>query len=71
MPRGGFYDFHKRKQKGQTIMGMKQIMELKHRTRGGEREVFLSRGPHRGWVRQSFLISWLKSRGLWRDEALV
>lgn len=52
-------------------MGMKQVMKLRHRSRDGEREVFLSRGPYRGWVRQSFLISWLKSRGLWRDEALV
>lgn len=52
-------------------MGMKQIMQLRHRTRNGEREVFLSRGPYRGWVRRRFLISWLKSRGLWRDGALV
>lgn len=52
-------------------MGMKQVMQLRRRRRDGVVQVFLSRGPYRGWVRQSFLISWLKSRGLWRDEALV
>lgn len=51
---------------------MKQVMQLRHRSRGGVVQVFLSRGPHRGWVSRSFLINWLKRHGLWRDDqALV
>lgn len=55
-------------QERNKTMGMKQVMQLRHRTHDGVVQVFLSRGPHRGWVNRGFLIGWLKRHGLWRDD---
>ena len=44
-------------------MSMKQINSLRHRGEGTETEVYIRGRGYKGWVRKSFLLTWLAARG--------